>query len=90
MAAAALTVVLAGELGPEGIRVNAISPAVVDTDMTHHLLTPEVRSRVIARIPLGRLAEKDDVAGLALFLACDDSAFITGETIAVDGGFLRT
>jgi 3-oxoacyl-[acyl-carrier protein] reductase len=54
------------------------------------MLTPEMRGKVMARIPLGRLAEKDDVARLALFLACDDSAFITGETIAVDGGFLRT
>ena len=86
----ALTKGLGRELGPRGIRVNAISPAVVDTDMTHHLLTPELRSKVLARIPLGRFAEKDDVARLALFLACDDSAFITGETIAVDGGFLRT
>jgi 3-oxoacyl-[acyl-carrier protein] reductase len=58
--------------------------------MTHDMLTPEMRGKVMARIPLGRLAEKDDVARLALFLACDDSAFITGETIAVDGGFLRT
>jgi len=86
----ALTKGLGRELGPRGIRVNAISPAVVDTDMTHDLLTPELRSKVLARIPLGRFAEKDDVARLALFLACDDSAFITGETIAVDGGFLRT
>jgi 3-oxoacyl-[acyl-carrier protein] reductase len=86
----ALTKGLGRELGPRGIRVNAISPAVVDTDMTHDMLTPEMRGKVMARIPLGRLAEKDDVARLALFLACDDSAFITGETIAVDGGFLRT
>jgi 3-oxoacyl-[acyl-carrier protein] reductase len=89
-AVVALTKGLGRELGPRGIRVNAISPAVVDTDMTHDMLTPEMRSKVIARIPLGRLAEKDDVARLALFLASEDSAFITGETIAVDGGFLRT
>jgi 3-oxoacyl-[acyl-carrier protein] reductase len=44
----------------------------------------------VARIPLGRLAESDDVARLAVFLASDWSGFITGETIAVDGGFLRT
>jgi NAD(P)-dependent dehydrogenase (short-subunit alcohol dehydrogenase family) len=86
----ALTRGLGRELGPRGIRVNAISPAVVDTDMTHDMLTLEMRSKVIARIPLGRLAEKDDVAGLAVFLASDAAAFITGETIAVDGGFLRT
>ena len=89
-AVVALTKGLGRELGPRGIRVNAISPAVVDTDMTHDLLTPELRSKVLARIPLGRFAEKDDVARLAAFLASEDAAFITGETIAVDGGFLRT
>jgi NAD(P)-dependent dehydrogenase (short-subunit alcohol dehydrogenase family) len=86
----ALTRGLGRELGPRGIRVNAISPAVVDTDMTHAHLTPEMRARALGRIPLGRFAEKDDVARLALFLAGADAAFITGETIAVDGGFLRT
>jgi len=86
----AMTRGLGRELGPFGIRVNAIAPAVVATDMVRSLLTPEVRSRILARIPLGRLAEEDDVARLAVFLASDWSEFITGETIAVDGGFLRT
>ena len=86
----AMTKGLGRELGPFGIRVNAIAPAVVETDMVRSLLTPEVRERIVARIPLGRLAEEDDVARLAVFLASDFSDFITGETIAVDGGFLRT
>ncbi|OFZ97174.1 MAG: hypothetical protein A2Z64_06685 [Betaproteobacteria bacterium RIFCSPLOWO2_02_67_12] len=86
----AMTKGLGRELGPFGIRVNAIAPAVVETDMVRSLLTPEVRERIVARIPLGRLAEEDDVARLAVFLACAWSDFITGETIAVDGGFLRT
>lgn len=86
----AMTKGLGRELGPLGIRVNAIAPAVVATDMVRELLTPEVRERIVARIPLGRLAEEDDVARLAVFLASDWSEFITGETIAVDGGFLRT
>ena len=86
----AMTKGLGRELGPVGIRVNAIAPAVVATDMVRSLLTPEMRERIVARIPLGRLAEEDDVARLALFLASDAAAFITGETIAVDGGFLRT
>jgi len=86
----AMTRGLGRELGPLGIRVNAIAPGVVVTDMVRSLLTPEVRSRILARIPLGRLAEEDDVARLAVFLASDWSEFITGETIAVDGGFLRT
>lgn len=86
----AMTKGLGRELGPLAIRVNAIAPAVVATDMVRNLLTPEVRERIVARIPLGRLAEEDDVARLAVFLASDWSDFITGETIAVDGGFLRT
>jgi 3-oxoacyl-[acyl-carrier protein] reductase len=86
----AMTKGLGRELGPFGIRVNAIAPAVVATDMVRSLLTPEVRERIVARIPLGRLAEEDDVARLAVFLASDWSDFITGETVAVDGGFLRT
>lgn len=86
----AMTKGLGRELGPHGIRVNAIAPAVVETDMVRSLLTPQVRERILARIPLGRLATEDDVARLALFLASDSSGFITGETIAVDGGFLRT
>jgi len=86
----AMTRGLGRELGPHGIRVNAIAPAVLDTEMVHDLLTPERREKVLARIPLGRLASADDIARLALFLASDAAAFITGETIAVDGGFLRT
>ena len=86
----AMTRGLGRELGPDRIRVNAIAPAVVATDMVRALLTEEARARIVARIPLGRLAQEDDVAQLALFLASDAAAFITGETIAVDGGFLRT
>ena len=86
----ALTSGLGRELAPRGIRVNAISPALLDTAMTHELLTPERRAKTIARIPLGRLAEREDVARLALFLVSDASSFVTGETVAVDGGFLRT
>jgi NAD(P)-dependent dehydrogenase (short-subunit alcohol dehydrogenase family) len=86
----ALTKGLGRELGPKGIRINAISPAVVDTDMTHAMLATELGQKAIARIPLGRLAEKSDVAKAALFLASDEASFITGETVAVDGGFLRT
>jgi len=86
----ALTKGLGRELGPKGIRINAISPAVVDTAMTHDLLATGLGQKAIARIPLGRLAERADVARAALFLASDDAGFITGETVAVDGGFLRT
>ena len=86
----AMTRGLGRELGPRGIRINAISPAVVDTDMTHAMLATGLGQKAIARIPLGRLAEKADVARAAVFLASGEASFITGETLAVDGGFLRT
>jgi NAD(P)-dependent dehydrogenase (short-subunit alcohol dehydrogenase family) len=86
----ALTAGLARELGPRSIRVNAISPAVIDTALTHDALTPEVRDRALARLPLGRLAEASDVAEAALFLCSEGARFITGATLRVDGGFLTT
>jgi 3-oxoacyl-[acyl-carrier protein] reductase len=86
----ALTCGLARELGPLGIRVNAISPAVIDTEMTHAALTPEVRARTLARLPLGRLAEVTDVADATVFLCSPAARFITGATLRVDGGFLTS
>jgi 3-oxoacyl-[acyl-carrier protein] reductase len=89
-AVVAITRGLGRELGPQGIRVNAIAPGVIETDMVGGLLTPELREKLLARFPLGRFAQVDDVARLAVFLASDAASFITGETVAVDGGFLRT
>jgi NAD(P)-dependent dehydrogenase (short-subunit alcohol dehydrogenase family) len=87
-AVVAMTAGLARELAPHGIRVNAISPSVIETEMVRPFLTPSVRERVMTRFPLGRLATVEDVARMALFLASDDAAFVTGQNIAVDGGFL--
>lgn len=89
-AVVAITSGLARELGPEGIRVNAIAPSIMDTDMVHDYLTPELRESILRRFPLGRLAEPDDVARMAVFLASPAAAFITGQTVAVDGGYLST
>lgn len=86
----ALTMGLARELGPAGITVNAIAPAIADTAMTNAALTPETRQKAVARIPLGRLTSVSDIADLALFLASDRASFITGTTIPVDGGILTT
>jgi NAD(P)-dependent dehydrogenase (short-subunit alcohol dehydrogenase family) len=86
----ALTMGLARELGPNGITVNAIAPAVADTAMTNAALTAEARQKILARIPLGRLASLADIADLAVFLASDRASFITGTTIPVDGGILTT
>ena len=86
----ALTMGLARELGPAGITVNAIAPAIADTAMTNAALTPETRQKAVSRIPLGRLTSVSDIADLALFLASDRASFITGTTIPVDGGILTT
>lgn len=87
----AMTRGLGRELGPQGIRVNAIAPGVIETDMVReHLDDAELRGKILARFPLGRFATAQEVAQVALFLASDSASFVTGETIAVDGGFLRT
>jgi NAD(P)-dependent dehydrogenase (short-subunit alcohol dehydrogenase family) len=86
----ALTMGLARELGPDGITANAIAPAIADTAMTHAVLTEDAKQKILARIPLGRLATLSDIADLAIFLASDRAGFITGTVIPVDGGILTT
>jgi NAD(P)-dependent dehydrogenase (short-subunit alcohol dehydrogenase family) len=82
-----LTKTMAVELAQHGIAVNAIAPAQIDTRLTRGL-PEEARERRRARIPMGRFGDVDDVARAALFLASDDASFITGHTLAVDGGYL--
>ncbi len=86
-AVAMLTKVAAMELGPHGIRVNAIGPGLIDTPLTRplHDVAP-IYDEFLANTPLGRSGTPDDVAGTALFLASDDSAWMTGELLLVDGG----
>jgi len=81
---------LALESARKGVTVNAIAPAVVDTAMTHAALSSDARQKILARIPLGRLAGLSDVADLAVFLASNRAGFITGTVIPVDGGILTT
>lgn len=84
-----LSRVMAVEFAPDKIRVNCICPAAADTGMMLSSLgedTPERRARVLASIPLGRFAEPDDVASMAVFLASDEASFITGGIYPVDGG----
>jgi NAD(P)-dependent dehydrogenase (short-subunit alcohol dehydrogenase family) len=79
---------MARELGPDGIRVNSITPGLIQTDITGGKLTDEMRSEIIKGIPLNRLGEAIDVAGACLFLASELSAYITGAVIDVNGGML--
>jgi len=83
-----LTRALALDLGPEGIRVNALSPGVVDTEMAYIGRDFEaIRAQVEAAIPLRRVGQPEDMAGPAVFLASDDSRWMTGQSLVIDGGF---
>ena len=86
-----LTQNLAVKLAPHGIRVNAIAPGYFRTDMMAFLENPAldaVKQIVLSGIPLGRAGEEDDVRGVAVFLASDASAYVTGHVLVVDGGML--
>jgi NAD(P)-dependent dehydrogenase (short-subunit alcohol dehydrogenase family) len=82
-----LTKVMAVELSPLGVRVNAISPGPVDTDQSRATHTPSTRQAYFDRIPAGRYGERSEVAAAALFLASSDSSFVSGHILNVDGGF---
>ena len=76
------------ELAPRRIRVNAVAPGYIETDMTAaHLGDPETRKNVLQRHPFGRLGAPEDVAKVVLFLCTQASAFMTGQTLNVSGGF---
>jgi NAD(P)-dependent dehydrogenase (short-subunit alcohol dehydrogenase family) len=78
---------LARQWAPHGIRVNALAPGVFPTDMNAPMIEGEERRRaILARIPLGRMGEPEDLAGVAVFLASPAARYVTGQTIAVDGG----
>lgn len=79
-----LTVSLARELGPMGIRVNAVAPGITETDMMK-AVPKEVIDPMIARIPLRRLGQPEDIANAFVFLASDEAAYITGVVLSVDG-----
>jgi 3-oxoacyl-[acyl-carrier protein] reductase len=80
-----LTKALARELGSRGVRVNAIAPGYISTELTD-VLPEAARALILQNTPLGRLGEPDDVAGAVRFLCSDEAAFITGEVLLVDGG----
>ncbi|AFT89121.1 short-chain dehydrogenase/reductase SDR [Paraburkholderia phenoliruptrix BR3459a] len=79
---------MAREFGPDSIRVNSITPGLIQTDITGDKLTPEMRTDIIKGIPLGRLGDAADVANACLFLVSDLSTYLTGITLDVNGGML--
>src|SRR5437870_2519773 len=84
----AITKSLAKELGPRKIRVNAINPGMVETEGTHSagITESEFRKQIEAQTPLGRIGQPEDIAPAAVFLASQESAWITGETFYISGG----
>jgi len=79
---------MARELGPDGIRVNCITPGLITTDINKDKLSPQRKAEIAESIPLARLGVPDDVAGACLFLASDLSGYCTGITLDVNGGML--
>jgi 3-oxoacyl-[acyl-carrier protein] reductase len=78
---------LAREIGSRGITVNVVAPGFIDTDMTKEL-PEENRAAMLSQVPLGKLGEGDDIANAVLFLASKGGAYITGETLHVNGGMV--
>jgi NAD(P)-dependent dehydrogenase (short-subunit alcohol dehydrogenase family) len=76
----------ARELGPDNIRVNAVCPSLIDTDITAGAMTPERKREILATIPMGRVGTQADIAGVCLFLASDLSGYVTGSEVDVNGG----
>jgi 3-oxoacyl-[acyl-carrier protein] reductase len=76
----------ASALGERGIRVNAIAPGVVETDMSNFAKTDAGRELTLCMQALKRVAQPDDIAGAAVFLASDEARWVTGDTLRVDGG----
>ena len=81
-----LTKVSALELAPKGIRVNSVAPGFIDTEMNRSKFSPERRGVFEQSVPLKKIGEPDEVAAVASFLLSDESSYICGEIIAVDGG----
>ena len=87
-AVTALTSQMAVELAPYKINVNALAPGYVDTEFNRETLArPNAREEISKTIPLGRLAQPDDISGAAVFLASDEASYITGHAIVIDGGY---
>ena len=77
---------VAKEIGSKNVRCNAIAPGFIQTEMTQHLIDADISTGFLKNISLGRYGQPGDVASLAVYLACDESAYMTGQVICLDGG----
>ncbi|MCM8757964.1 MAG: SDR family oxidoreductase, partial [Candidatus Omnitrophica bacterium] len=83
----ALTKTVAKELASRNINVNAVAPGFIDTEMTAKL-PQDIKEKMLSQIPLARFGQPQDIARVCLFLASEDSSYITGQTLVVDGGMV--
>jgi 3-oxoacyl-[acyl-carrier protein] reductase len=81
----AMTKALAQEMGSRGVTVNAVAPGYIETDMTR-VLPDEVKAKILAQVPLARIGQPEDIANAVKFLAGEESSYITGHVLAVNGG----
>ncbi len=84
-----LTVALAAEVAADGVLVNAVSPGVIDTELTRETVSADQIAALVAEIPIGRLGRADEIAALVAWLAGPENTFVSGQNIAIDGGFTR-
>jgi 3-oxoacyl-[acyl-carrier protein] reductase len=84
-----MTVALAAEHTADGVLANSVAPGFIDTELTRSILSESDRAALIAEVPARRLGQPDEVARLVRWLASEENTYISGQNIAIDGGFTR-
>jgi NAD(P)-dependent dehydrogenase (short-subunit alcohol dehydrogenase family) len=84
-----LTAALAAEIAADGVLVNAVSPGFIDTELTRDTVSPDQIAALVAEVPIGRLGKPEEIAALVAWLAGPDNSYVSGQNIAIDGGFTR-
>ncbi len=84
-----MTAARAAEVAGDGVLVNAVSPGFIDTEMTRKTVSPEAIAELVAEVPIGRLGLPDEIAALVAWLAGPENTYVSGQNIAIDGGFTR-